>query len=225
MEDAVATVEVDVSSPVVVDQLRRVGLQPVTLSLKPFAVPALYVPRGASRVDGVTIDGIEPVTTPDPAYLITVRNTTDVPALTVAFNTYASNRPALSGQQGDPTAIPIIEPGGTFTFRLGLRGGREVGGGYATATALDEVVVTGVIWADGRRAGDEARVMPMLPVRRDVRPTGAARTRPPRGRGCRRPVPVVPRRGPTRCTAPGPELLRRDPLRVGHEPRGATGSA
>jgi hypothetical protein len=166
VEDAVATVEVDASSPVVVDHLRRVGLQPVTLSMKPFAVPALHVPSGASRVDGLTIEGIEPVTTPDPAYLITVRNTTDVPALTVAFNTYASNRPALSGQQGDPTAIPIIEPGGTFTFRLGLRGGRDVGAGYATATPLDEVIVTGVIWADGRRAGDEARVMPMLALHR-----------------------------------------------------------
>jgi hypothetical protein len=166
IEDAVATILVDAPSPVVVDQLRRVGLQPVRFSLKPFATPALHVPRGASRVAGLTIEGIEPVTTPAPAYLITVRNTIDVPAVTFAFNTYAGHLPALSGQEGDPAALPIVDPGGAFTFRLNVRIGRETGGSYATATPIDDVVLTGVLWADGRRAGEASRVVPMLATHR-----------------------------------------------------------
>lgn len=166
VEDAVATVLVDGTSPVVVDELRRVGLHAVTLSLKPFAVPALHVPRAASRVAGLSIEGIEPVTSPAPGYLITVRNTTEVPVVTLAFNTYAGHAPALSGQEGDPAALPIVDGGGSFTFRLNVRGGREAGGAYATATPLDDVVVTGVLWADGRSAGEESRVVPMLAVHR-----------------------------------------------------------
>lgn len=166
IEDAIATIDVDVSAPVVVDDLRRVGLMPVTFAIKPFAAPALHVPRAASRVEGLDIDGIEPVTEPAPAYRITIRNTTDVPIVTVAFDTYVGGVPALSGQQGEPTALPIVPPGETFTFRLGAAGATATGQSFATATPLDDVVLTAAIWADGRTGGAPQRLAPLLALHR-----------------------------------------------------------
>ena len=116
---------------------------PVTLAVKPFAAPALDVPRMASHVEGIVIDGIEPVTDPVPAYRITIRNATDVPVVTVAFTGYAVGAPALSGQQGEPTAVPVVPPGATYTFRAGAAGTRGSGESFATATPLDEVILTG----------------------------------------------------------------------------------
>ena len=166
VEDDVTTIEVDGSAPVVVDDLRRVGLLPVTFAVKPFATPALHVPRMASLVEGLVVEGIEPVTDPVPAYRITIRNTTDVPVVTVAFNSYADGVAALSGQQGEPTAVPIMVPGATFTFRLGAGGTRTNGQSFATAMPLDDVILTGAVWADGRTAGAPQRVATLLAVHR-----------------------------------------------------------
>lgn len=153
VEESITTITVDATEPVVVAELMKVGLRPVTFSVKPFAAPALHVPRGDSRIVGLVIDGIEPVTEPAPAYRITIRNTTDVAAVTVAFNTYAGGLPALSGQHGESAALPIVGPGETFTFRLGLASGRDTGRSFASATPIDDVILTGVTWADGHTAG------------------------------------------------------------------------
>lgn len=166
VEDAITTIEVDAAGPVVVDGLRRVGLLPVTFAVKPFATPALHIPGAASRVEILVIEGIEPVTDPVPAYRITIRNTTDIAVVTVAFNTYAAGVPNLSGQQGEPTALPVVPPGETFTFRLGVGGSRTTGQSFATATPLDDVILTGAVWADGRTAGVPQRVAPLLAVHR-----------------------------------------------------------
>ena len=164
--ESVATVHIGGNDQVVVEDLRRVGLLPVTFTIKPFATPALYAPRTSSRVAGLVIDAIEPVGEPLAAYEVTVRNTTDVPVVTIAFDAFAGEAPALSGQQGDASALPIVRPGETFTFRLPLSGSRGSGQTYATAAPLDDVVVTGAIWADGRTTGERTRLGPLLALHR-----------------------------------------------------------
>lgn len=166
VNDSVAEVVVGIDDPVVVEDLRRVGLQPVTYSAKLFAAPALHVPRLMSRVVGLELETAEPSIEPTPGYQITVRNRTDVPLVTAAFSTFVGGQPALSGQQGDPAAVPLAAPGGTFTFRLGIRSARQTGRDVATAEPLDEVALVGAIWADGHLDGDLARVRPLLAVHR-----------------------------------------------------------
>lgn len=166
LNDPIAEVVVGLDAPVVVADLWRVGLQPVTFSATRFAAPALHVPRLHSRVTGLSLESIEPVIEPTPGYLITVRNRTDVPVVTVAFDTLAGGRRALSGQQGDPSAVPIVSPGATFTFRLGTVSAPPSGRSYATAMPLDDVILSGAIWADGRLGGDVSRVGPLLALHR-----------------------------------------------------------
>lgn len=157
---------VGVGDRVEVHELRRVGVMPITLSATLFAAPALHVPRTASSVAELEVENIEPVLEPKPGYLVTVRNRSDVPLVTVAFNTYVGGRAAASGQQGDPSAIPVAEPGGTFTFRVPIASALTTGRAFATGEPLDDVVLSGAIWANGRFGGDPARVRPLLAVHR-----------------------------------------------------------
>ncbi len=162
VEETIASVVVGLDTEVVVADLRRVGLLPVTFSAALYATPVLPVPRGDSHVEGLEIEGIEPTTAPTPGYAITLRNRTDVAAVTVAVDSYIGGRAALSVNQGEPAAQPVVSPGGTFTFHLRLAGASGSSGGVATAAPLDGVVLTGVIWADGRLGGNRLRMAPAL---------------------------------------------------------------
>lgn len=162
VEEAIASVVVALDREVVVADLRRVGLLPVTFSAALYATPVLPVPRGDSHVEGLEIEGIDPVTAPTPGYAITLRNRTDSAAVTVAVDSYIGRRAALSVNQGDPAAQPIVLPGGTFTFHLRLAGASGSSGDVPTAAPLDSIVLTGVIWADGRMGGNRVRMAPAL---------------------------------------------------------------
>jgi hypothetical protein len=164
VEEPIAAAALRLDETTTIDALRRVGLMPVTLAVKPFVAPALHVPQASSIVDGLVIEAVEPVSDPVPAYRVTLRNMTDTPAVTVAFTMFSQGQRHLSGQQGNPSAEPIVAPGGTYTFNVRLRGGggRQVDG--ASAIPIDDVRITGAVWADGRRAGDPARSRDMLAV-------------------------------------------------------------
>lgn len=164
--EPVAETVVGVGALVQVDALRHVGVMPVTLSATWFAVPALHVPRARSHVDGLEVETVEPVIEPKPGYLVTVRNRSDAALVTVAYTTYANARAAVSGQHGDPSAVPVAEPGGTFTFRIPIGSSLETGRGFATGTPVDDVLIAGAIWADGRLGGDTSRVAPLLALHR-----------------------------------------------------------
>jgi hypothetical protein len=100
---------------------------------------------------------IEPVVDPVPFYRVTIRNVTDTPVVAIAFNTFSQGRRHLAGQQGHPSALTLVEPGATYTFTVRLSGGGEAEHGYVTAIPFDEVLISGAIWADGRREGDPGR--------------------------------------------------------------------
>ena len=161
--EPVAAVALRLQESAVVDELRRVGLMPITLAVTPFAAPPLHAPEPSSSVDGIVVEGVEPLSHPVPAYRVTVRNLTDTAAVTLAVETFSQGRRGLRGQQGNPSAEPVVAAGGTFTFMLRPSGG---GGGqtYASAVPLDAVRITGAIWADGRRTGDPERLRDMVAV-------------------------------------------------------------
>ena len=163
VEEPIAVVALRLQESVVVGELRGVGLMPITLAVTPFAAPPLHAPEPSSSVDGIVVEGVEPLTDPVPAYQVVVRNLTDTPAVTLAFETFSQGRRGLRGQQGHPSAEPVAAAGGTFTFLLRPGGG---GGGqtYASAVPLDAVRLTAAIWADGRRSGDPERLRDMVAV-------------------------------------------------------------
>lgn len=164
--EPVAETVVGIGERVPVDALRRVGVMPVTLSATLYAVPALHVPRARSRVVDLDVESVEPVVDSKPGYLVTVRNRSGTALVTLAYSTFVGARVGVSGQQGDPSATPVAEPGGTFTFRVPVSGSLETGRGFATSEPVDEVMIAGAIWADGRLDGDTARVAPLLALHR-----------------------------------------------------------
>lgn len=166
VDDVVAEAVVGLGDAVVIEDLRRVGVQPVTLSAKLFAPPALHVPRMRSQVPGLAIEGVEPTLDPVPQYVVSLRNETDVPIVTIAYSTCVQGRPSLSGQEGDFAARPFIAPGESATFRIRVASAREVGRAVATADPLDDVVIAGAIFADGRIAGDRSRMATLLALHR-----------------------------------------------------------
>lgn len=166
IEEAIGTFDVFPHQPATVEGLRRVGVLPVTYAVKPFAAPALHVPQASSRVEGLEVEGVEPMLDPVPAYRITVRNRTDSPVVSFAVNAYRAGADVLSGQQGEPDARPVISPGASYTFTLKLSGGRPAGQSFATVEPLGHIAVTAALWADGRIGGDAKRAATLAALHR-----------------------------------------------------------
>jgi hypothetical protein len=139
--EPIETVVLRLEETATIDALRRVGLMPIVVTIKPFAPPALHVPQASSAVNGLVIDYIEPVVDPVPSYRVTIRNATDTPVVTIAFTTFSQGRRSLAGQQGHPSAEPLVKPGAAYTFTLRLGGGGEAQDNYVTPIPLDDVLI------------------------------------------------------------------------------------
>jgi len=162
--ELIDTVVLRTEETATIEGLRRVGLMPIALAIKPVAPPALHVPTASSAVDGLTIDLIEPVFDPVPAYRVTIRNVTETPVVTIAFDTFSQGRRRLAGQQGHQSAQALVAPAGAHTFTIRLSGGVGPEDSHVSATPLDDVLISAALWADGRRDGDPIRTRDLKAV-------------------------------------------------------------
>ncbi len=166
VEEPVAQVVVPLDQTVVVDALRSVGLMPVRFSTTRFATPPLPSPVASSRTTGVLVEAADPTSDPVPTYRITVRNVSDTPVVSFTYDSAVQGRASVTGQRGDPSAVPLMAPGERYTFTLRVPSSTSHGQSFASGTALDAVQVSAVVWADGRAEGDPNRVTNMMAVHR-----------------------------------------------------------
>ncbi|MFN7978860.1 MAG: hypothetical protein U0P30_12035 [Vicinamibacterales bacterium] len=165
-EDAIAEFHVPLDTSVTVDALTRVGLRPVTLGVTRYATPPLPAPDTASRSDDVLVERMEPLDDAVPSYRVTVRNVGATPLVAFTYDTATQGRASLTGQRGEASAHPLMRPGERYTFTLRVPGGRRDEQSYATGTALDALLVSAVLWADGRAEGDPNRITNMRALQR-----------------------------------------------------------
>src|SRR4051812_10283799 len=92
----VATVIVSPGSRVVVEGLRKYGVQPVTLSMVPVTPMTPYLPSVFSVSPRIEIAGVELLTAPYPGYRITLRNLGTQGVSNFHLQSYRGSEKALS---------------------------------------------------------------------------------------------------------------------------------
>ena len=127
----VATVLVSPGSRVVVDQLTRFGVQPLTLSMADVAPMTPFVPTVISVSPDIEIADVEVHDAPYPGYRITLRNRGDKAVSNVHVESYRGDEKAMSTLKRTDDGIPLMPPGATYTFTMNL----TTGGGRCQPTA------------------------------------------------------------------------------------------
>ena len=152
----VATVLVSPGSRVVVDQLTRFGVEPLTLSMADVAPMTPFVPTVISVSPDIEIAGVDVHDAPYPGYRITLRNLGDKAASNVHVESYYGDGKAMSTLKRTDDGRPLMQPGATYTFTMNLTAGGATdvtAHGALTPRPIDVIEIDSVRWADGTHHG------------------------------------------------------------------------
>jgi hypothetical protein len=152
----VASVVISPGSKVVIDALRRFGVQPVTLSMAAVAPMTPYLPTLISVSPEVEIANVELLTSPYPGYRVTLRNLGSKGVSNVHVQSYRGEEKALSALKRADDGRPMMQPGAVYTFELNLTSGvanESTAPGTWSPRPLDVIDLDSVRWDDGRYTG------------------------------------------------------------------------
>ena len=152
----VATVLVSPGSRVVVEELTKFGVQPVTLSMVNVAPMTPYLPTAISVSLQIEIANVELLTAPYPGYRVTLRNLGTQAVSNVSVQSYRGGEKALSALKRTDDGRPMMQPGERYTFDLNLTSGGASDAtipGTWTPQPLDVIEIESVRWADGAHDG------------------------------------------------------------------------
>jgi hypothetical protein len=150
----VATVLVSPGSRVVVDELTRFGVQPLTLSMAEVAPLTPFVPTVISVSPDIEVADVEVRNAPYPGYRITLRNLGDKAVSNVHVESYRGEEKALSALERTNDGRPLMQPGATYTFTISLMSGPgDLTNGAWTPRPIDVIELDSVRWADGTHHG------------------------------------------------------------------------
>ena len=155
-EVRIADLLITPESRIVVDGLRKFGIEPITLSMATVAPLTPYFPTVVSVTPLIEIANVELLSAPYPGYRITLRNLSSKGASNAHVQSYRGEEKALSALRRDETGRPMMTPGGTYTFDLNLTSGNA--GTIATLGTwspkpLDVIEIDSVRWEDGSYDG------------------------------------------------------------------------
>jgi hypothetical protein len=158
----VANVLVTPGQHVVVNALRKFGVEPIDLSLAEAAPLTPYLPTVFSRTPNVEIEAVSVRNAPYPGYRITVRNLSDKAAANFHVQAFGPEDKSMSLIPRGPEGRPVMTPGGTHTFDVNLTSGGHHTAGVWSPTPLDVIEIDSVLWADGSADGTPATASPLI---------------------------------------------------------------
>jgi hypothetical protein len=152
----VASVVISPGSRVVIDELRKFGVQPVTLSIADVAPMTPYLPTVVSVSPEIEIANVALLDSPYPGYRITLRNLGSKGVSNVHVQSYRGEEKALSGLKRADDGRPMMPPGALYTFDMNLTSGRAnefTSPGTWSPTPVDLIEFDSVRWDDGTYTG------------------------------------------------------------------------
>lgn len=157
-ETPVATVHVRPTGTVVVDAVRKFGVETVQFSLSTAPRVAAEIPRTISAVAGIVVLAVEAPQGGAPRYQVTVQNRSAANVRAFTIEAYRSGRLSLSGRRAGMEGRPMIEAGGTCTFDVAIR---MLTGSNSTPVPrmLDEIKISSAVWSDGSIDGDVKKAL------------------------------------------------------------------
>jgi len=155
-EIPVADVVITPGSRIVVDGLRKFGIEPITLSMATIAPMTPYYPTVVSVTPLIEIANVEVLSAPYPGYRITLRNLSNKGVSNAHVQSYRGEEKALSGLRRDESGRAMMKPGGTYTFDVNLTSGTASGTttpGTWSPRPLDVIEIDAVRWEDATYDG------------------------------------------------------------------------
>jgi hypothetical protein len=152
----VASVVLSPGSRVVIEDLARFGVQPVTLSSVTVARMRPYLPTVTSVSSLIEIASVELLESPYPGYRLTLRNLGSKGVSNVHIQSYRGDAKALSAIKRSDDGRPVMRPGESYTFDVNLTSGTANGSpvpGTWTPAPLDVITIDAVRWDDGSYDG------------------------------------------------------------------------
>jgi hypothetical protein len=151
----IASVMISPGSRVVVDGLRKFGVQPVTLSMARVTPMTPYLPTVFSVSPRIEVAGVELLTAPYPGYRITLRNLGAKDVSTFHLQSYRGEDKALSTLKRTDDGRPLMTPGESYTFDMNITSGpgRDMPPETWSPHPIDIVDIDAVRWADGTQDG------------------------------------------------------------------------
>lgn len=155
-EDPIATVLVTPSQSVVVDELRAVGVQPVTLSLGYLTGAVLEPPK--VEVPSPLIDVVEVSVSmgPVPMYHVVLRNRAAKAVRGIHFQCSRQGRLSSCGRQVGRDGSALVDAGGEYVLDMRVPSGRPTADGSIEPAPLDRILLDAVVWSDGSFEGSSA---------------------------------------------------------------------
>jgi hypothetical protein len=152
----VASVVVSPGSHIVIGELTKFGVQPVTLSMVEAASMTPYLPTVVSASPRIEISNVELLNSPYPGYRVTLRNLGSKGASNVHVQSYRGGDKALSALKRADDGRPMMQPGASYTFDMNLTSGGPNGfttPGTWSPRPIDLIEFDSVRWDDGTYDG------------------------------------------------------------------------
>jgi hypothetical protein len=150
-EDIVATVTISRGAQVMIEELRRFGVEPIGLSIVDTAPVMPYRPAAISIAPAVEITAVDLLTTPYPGYHVTVRNVAAQAVALFSVQSYRGTEKAISALRRGDRGRPAMAPGESHTFDIPLTAG--MGAPDRAWAPLDVIEIDAILWEDGMQSG------------------------------------------------------------------------
>ena len=152
----VANVRLSGDQPVRVDELRRYGVEPITLSLVTLEASTAYAPDVLS-VSGQLTASAQALGANVAAYRVVISNRSSQALMWVQFKAYRGDRVAILGRPKGKRNQPLIQPNAEYSFDVtNSTAGLEAADGSERWEPLDRIELTSMMWQDGMVEGDAA---------------------------------------------------------------------
>ncbi len=153
-DEPVTIVTVMSGQPVVVDELRAVGVEPVTLTVAALTVPDAPLPTVITGSPDIEVVSLSMVEQPVPRYLLRLANHSAKAVRSLEVRLTREGRPLTATKAADDEGQVLMAPGGSVGLQLQMPAGRAGSSGAVAMAPADRIVITALLWADGSFAGD-----------------------------------------------------------------------
>jgi hypothetical protein len=152
-DEAVTTVSVTPGQPAVVDALRDVGVEPITLTVTAVTLPDAALPEVSLPSPEIEVVSLTIVEKPVPRYRLYLVNHSAKAVRSLEVMLTRGGRPASSINAHDDEGQVLMAPGARVGLQLQVPTGRPDPGGAVAMAPADRIVVTALLWTDGSYAG------------------------------------------------------------------------
>jgi hypothetical protein len=153
-EQPIATVLVTPGKPVVVEQLRAVGIAPVTLTVTTMTTPEVIAPKARTASAQLEVVDVTVTQAPAPRIRVLLRNRSLKAVRSIAIQSTRGGLLSQSARRVGREGDALIPPASDFVLDWAVPLASPAADGSVSASAIDLIDIVAVVWSDGTFEGN-----------------------------------------------------------------------